>query len=92
METTAAQLIIYTKPSGCFGCKKTKELFAAADVEFEEVDVTRYPDAASYLTEELGYLQVPVVLYISQGTENHWSGLDPEKIARTAALYKSEHK
>lgn len=53
---------IYTKPAGCFGCTKTKQKFTAAGVAFTEVDVTTNRAAFEYITEELGYSQVPVVI------------------------------
>ena len=44
---------------------------------FHEVDLTTNEGAFEYITEELGYSQVPVVVYDKDGTENHWSGLNP---------------
>ncbi|MBT2523235.1 glutaredoxin family protein [Arthrobacter sp. ISL-28] len=79
-------LTIYTKPSGCFGCTKTKQKFVEAGLPFREVDITANQAAFEYITEELGYSQVPVVVYEKDGTENHWSGLDPVKIAQIIAI------
>lgn len=74
-------LTIYTKPAGCFGCTKTKQKFSEAGIDFHEVDVTTPTRPAfEYITEELGYSQVPVVVYDRDGTENHWSGLNPNGI------------
>jgi glutaredoxin-like protein NrdH len=42
--------------------------------------------AFEYITEELGYSQVPVVVYDKDGTENHWSGLNPGKIEQIIAI------
>jgi glutaredoxin-like protein NrdH len=53
---------IYTKPSGCFGCNKTKQLFTDAGISFREVDITTNQAALEYITEELGYSQAPVVI------------------------------
>ena len=91
METTPAQVIIYSKPVGCFGCTKTKALFERAGVPFVEVDITVNAAALEYITEELGYAQAPVVIYECEGSINHWSGLDPVQIAQTAALYKEQN-
>jgi glutaredoxin-like protein NrdH len=77
---------IYTKPVGCFGCTKTKQKFTAAGVAFTEVDVTANQAAFEYITEELGYSQVPVVVYDKDDTEDHWSGLNPAKIARVIGI------
>lgn len=79
-------LTIYTKPAGCFGCTKTKQKFAEAGIDFHEVDVTSNPAAFEYITEELGYAQVPVVVYDLDGTENHWSGLNPGGIEQIIAI------
>ncbi|MGY4542509.1 glutaredoxin-like protein NrdH [Arthrobacter sp. UYNi723] len=79
-------LTIYTKPAGCFGCNKTKQKFAAAGLAFREVDVTSNPAALEYIAEELGYTQVPVVVYDKDGTENHWSGLNPVRIEQIISI------
>lgn len=77
---------IYTKPSGCFGCNKTKQLFTEAGLSFHEEDITTNEAAFQYITEELGYSQVPVVVYDKDGSENHWSGLNPTKIDQVIAI------
>lgn len=79
-------LFIYIKPTGCFGCKKTKELFDAAGVQFTAVDITTNAKAFEYITEELAYSQLPVVIYEKDGSEDHWSGLNPTKIAQVITL------
>lgn len=79
-------LTIYTKPAGCFGCAKTKQKFTQAGLSFHEVDITASPAAFEYITEELGYSQVPVVVYDRDGSENHWSGLDPVRIEQVIAI------
>lgn len=77
---------IYTKPSGCFGCNKTKQLFTEAGLSFHEVDITTNEAAFQYITEELGYSQVPVVVYDKDGSENHWSGLIKDRIDQVIAI------
>ena len=79
-------LTIYTKPAGCFGCTKTKQKFAEAGIDFHEVDVTTNQAAFEYITEELGYSQGPVVVYDKESSEDHWSGLNPVKIARVIGI------
>ncbi|MFJ6281327.1 hypothetical protein [Arthrobacter subterraneus] len=37
----------------------------------------------------LGYSQAPVVVYAKDGTEDHWSGLNPTKISHVIALATS---
>lgn len=90
MKTSPAQVIIYSKPTGCFGCTKTKALFEKAGVPFIEVDITANEAALEYISEELGYAQAPVVIYECAGSVNHWSGLDPVQIAQTITLYKEQ--
>jgi hypothetical protein len=41
---------------------KTKQKFAEAGIAFHEVEVTTNRAAFEYITEELGYSQVPVVI------------------------------
>lgn len=36
--------------------------------------------------KELGYSRAPVVVYERAGSEDHWSGLNPPKIAQVIAL------
>ena len=79
-------ITIFEKPTGCFGCKETKELFDAAGVQFTTVDITTNPNALEYVTDELGYSQAPVVVYEKDGSEDHWSGLNPTKINQVIAL------
>lgn len=79
-------LTIYTKAAGCFGCAKTRQKFTDAGLAFVEVDVTTNPAAFEYITEELGYSQVPVVVYGKESSEDHWSGLDPARIARVIGI------
>ncbi|MDR6508392.1 glutaredoxin family protein [Arthrobacter oryzae] len=79
-------LTIYTKPAGCFGCAKTKQKFAEAGIAFHEVDVITNEGAFEYITEELGYSQVPVVVYDKGGSENHWSGLNPARIDQIISI------
>lgn len=79
-------ITIYGKPDAtCFGCKKTKDRFTAAGVEFVFIDITLAANAAAleYVTEELGYRQAPVVVV---SDTDHWAGLDPANIERIAAI------
>lgn len=79
-------LTIYTKPAGCFGCAKTKQKFTEAGIAFHEVDITTNPAALEYVSEELGFTQVPAVVYEREGSEDCWSGLNPAKIAQVIAI------
>ena len=75
-------ITIYGKPDAtCFGCKKTKDRFTAAGVEFVFIDITDPANAAAlaYITEELGYQQAPVVVVEEA---DHWGGLNPDNTTR----------
>lgn len=79
-------LTIYTRPAGCFGCTKTRQKFIDAGIAFTEVYVTTSQATFEYITDELGYSQVPVVVYDKESSEDHWSGLNPAKIAQVVAI------
>ena len=79
-------LTLYIKPVDCFACDKTKQKFAEAGIEFTAIDITTNEQALAYISEELGYSQAPVVFYEKDGSEDHWSGLNPPKIAHVIAL------
>lgn len=82
-------LTIFTLPQGCFGCTKTKELFTNASIAFTEVDITTNDQALEYISEELGYSQAPVVVYEKDGSEDHWSGLNPGKVQHVIELHNT---
>lgn len=77
---SANSVRIYTKPA-CVQCTATKRALKAADVEYEEVDVTTNDAALEYVTEELGYSAAPVVVV---DDHNHWSGFRPDLISNLA--------
>lgn len=78
-------ITVYTKP-GCGPCKLTIGRFKNAGLDPQVVDITATPAALEYITEELGYVQAPVVVYERDGSEDHWSGLNPDKINQVIAL------
>lgn len=77
-------ITVYSKPykTGCFQCDQTKNLFDKAGVIYTSVDITaeENADAFRYITEELGYAQVPVVVVDNDGVIDSWYGLNPVKI------------
>lgn len=79
-------ITVYVKPSKCFACDKTKQKFTEAGLTFTTIDITANTAALEYITGELGYSQAPVVVYEKDGSEDHWSGLNPDKIAQVIAL------
>ena len=81
-------ITVYTKP-GCSPCKLTVRRFQSAGPEPQVVDIAAVPSALEYITAELGYAQVPVVVYEKDGSEDHWSGLNPDKINQVITLEQS---
>ena len=78
-------ITVYTKP-GCPPCKLTIGRFTTAGLDPQVVDISVSPAALEYITEELGYAQAPVVVYEREGSEDHWSGLNPDKINQVISL------
>lgn len=74
-------VVVYGKPTGCYGCKFTKETMDRLGIEYREVDVTADPEAYDYISRDLGYSSVPVVV---APDGSHWSGLDPDRIKALA--------
>lgn len=66
---------LYSK-SDCQPCRLTARALNAKGIEFREEKVDESPEALARI-KELGYLQAPVV-FVSE--DNHWSGLQPDKI------------
>jgi glutaredoxin len=50
------------------------------------VDVTENAAALAYVTEDLGYMQAPVVVV---DEHDHWSGFQPDEISRIAKALAS---
>lgn len=67
-------LTIYTKPN-CTQCIATKQFLDNRKVEYEMIDVTK-DDEALNVVSNLGYKQVPVIIYKT----DHWSGFRPDKL------------
>lgn len=74
-----AAVVVYTKKP-CFGCEKTKEKLDEAGIEYTAVDVLADETAFHYVTEVLGYRQMPVVVVSTIEGDYVWSGLQPQKI------------
>lgn len=68
---------VYSKPA-CVQCNSTYKKLDKKGVEYVTVDVSQDAEAFSYITEELGYSAVPVVVT----DDDHWAGYNPEKIAQ----------
>lgn len=65
---------IYTLPD-CIQCEMTKKLLDRSKVNYLSVDMSK-DETAKKTVEDLGYKQVPVVVY----DKFHWSGFRPDKI------------
>ncbi|WP_461171178.1 glutaredoxin family protein [Arthrobacter sp. Z1-15] len=81
-------ITVYTRP-GCSPCKLTIRKFEAAGLTPQVVDISTAGTAVDYISNELGYAQVPVVVYDKDGSEDHWSGLNPDKINQVIELEKA---
>lgn len=76
---------VYSKPQ-CVQCDATKKRLTKFGVAFTEVDITEDAGALEYVTDELGYMQAPVVV-VEDGTgEDHWSGFRLDCIQRIAGV------
>ncbi|MFJ7751836.1 glutaredoxin family protein [Arthrobacter sp. NPDC097144] len=85
---SAMTITVYTKP-GCGPCKLTVRKFESAGLNPQIVDITTNSEALDYISDELGYAQAPVVVYEKDGSEDHWSGLQPDKINKVIELEKT---
>lgn len=72
-------VVVYTK-NDCFGCGKTKDKLDENSIQYTAVNVEEDPTAFHYVTEVLGYRQMPVVVVSTLEGEEVWSGLQPQKI------------
>lgn len=76
-----SEVIVYSLPSEvCRQCRTTKMILDKMGVGYEEVRIDLDESAAEYI-KSLGYKQAPVVV-VDKG--NHWSGLDPVRLATLA--------
>ncbi|MGN7704986.1 glutaredoxin family protein [Cellulosimicrobium sp. 22601] len=71
-----ATVQVYSKPA-CVQCDATYRALDKKGIEYVTVDVTRDAAALAFIRDELGYLQVPVVV----AGEEHWSGFRPDRLA-----------
>ncbi|MCS5735796.1 glutaredoxin-like protein NrdH [Herbiconiux daphne] len=67
---------VYSKPA-CVQCTATKRHLDGKGVEYQEVDLTVNSAALEYVSDDLGYVQAPVVIV---DDHNHWSGYRPDLI------------
>ena len=70
----AKMVKVYTLPA-CVQCDSTKRVLKKKFIEFEEIDMSKDPDALAQV-RELGYTAAPVVF----ANGEHWSGFRIEKL------------
>lgn len=54
------KVTVYSTPT-CPYCKQAKEFFNENNIEFEDIDVAEYNDAAKEMVEKSGQMGVPVI-------------------------------
>ncbi|OAK53999.1 glutaredoxin family protein [Rhodococcoides kyotonense] len=74
-------ITVYTKPE-CNKCDQTKRRLNKHGIEYTTVDVTEDAAAREFVTDGLGYRQMPVVV-VDENT--HWSGFRIDALDRLAA-------
>ena len=74
-------ITVYTKPE-CNNCGQTKRRLNKHGIEYTTVDVTEDAAAREFVTDGLGYRQMPVVV-VDENT--HWSGFRIDALDKLAA-------
>lgn len=80
MTSSPPEYTVYTKPE-CPNCGRTKSYFDEKGISYTAVDIAKVPAALEYITAELGYSQVPVVVN-NADDQDHWSGLRRNKLVQ----------
>lgn len=78
-ERDGVAVVVYTK-NDCFGCEKTKAVLDREHIYYTIVNVEEDATAYTYVTETLGYRQMPVVVASTPAGDIVWSGLQPAMI------------
>lgn len=60
------QVTVYTQP-GCTQCVMTKKLLDREQISYQEIDITRDPEALHHVKHDLGYQAAPVVTITRNG-------------------------
>ena len=74
-------ITVYSKPQ-CMACTMTIRALDSNGITYTVVNISENASALTYVTEELGYMQAPVVVV---NDHDHWSGFRPDHITRIAA-------
>lgn len=77
-------ITVYSKPR-CPQCTATYRKLNGLAIDHESVDVTKDPEALSFI-QGLGYSQAPVVVVkdTKGAIVKHWSGFRPDMIKKEA--------
>ncbi|AOY73978.1 glutaredoxin family protein (plasmid) [Arthrobacter sp. TES] len=86
MTSSTPDYTVHTKP-GCPNCVKTMEYFDRKGITYQAVDITKVPEALTYICEDLGYSEAPVV--VSADGTDHWSGIRMDKLTQAALRRKA---
>ena len=73
-------VIVYSTPT-CMQCQLTYRALDERGIPYRAVDLSENAEAATYVTEELGYSTAPVVVVTDS---DHWAGFRPDHIDRIA--------
>lgn len=71
---------VYTTPT-CQGCPKTLRTLRDHNIPHTVVDLTQDKNAYTYVTQDLGYRQAPIVVVYHRWELASWSGHNPDLIA-----------
>lgn len=69
---------VYSKPN-CVQCTATYRALEKRQVPYTVVDLTTSDELLTWVTQELGHQQAPVVV-VDGDEDNHWSGFRPDRI------------
>lgn len=73
-------VVLYSQPA-CFKCRATARYLDKLNLPYQEVDVSKDPEAKEYI-QGLGYLTTPVVTV----GDKHWSDFRIELISQIPEL------
>lgn len=73
------RVVLISSP-GCQPCRISKKILHDNGVEFTERNVAEDPEALE-LAKSLGHATTPIII----AGDDHWSGLDPDRLKRLAA-------
>ena len=80
------KVTVFSKPDQqCRPCWATKKRMDSKGIEYISLDVTTDPDAEAK-AKSYGYMQTPIVVVdFADGSQESWSGFDPDRIDVLAA-------